>query len=63
MPLKLVKQKTIRNNIEYVNFYLTWTYNNKAYAVRVSPSFVRDYDKLYAVAEELEKGEDVRKYI
>lgn len=60
---KLIKQTSIRNDKEYVNLYLCWTYQNKVYAVRIKPTFNKDFDKLVASAQNIPTGEDVEKYI
>lgn len=54
--LKLIKQESPnrlrdKDKKPYIDFYLTWDYQGQEYQVRVKPQFVRDYDKLFAIAE------------
>ena len=61
--MRLLKQKVERNGVKYTDLYACWTYNGKAYAVRVRPVFGRDNDKLIAIAETVEDGEMLEKYL
>ena len=53
--MELVKTKVLKNDKEYIDLYLKWTYEGKEYLVRVRPVFACDYDKLIATSNELNK--------
>lgn len=61
--MKLLKQDVSKNGVKYTDIYACWTYEGKAYAVRVRPVFGKDYDKLIANAQTVEEGEIIDKYI
>ena len=60
--MKLVKQDAHRDGKDYTDFYFVWRYADKLYAVRVRPSFWKDFDKLYAVSETIPEDEPFEKY-
>ena len=65
--MKLLKQTSKRlrerDNKPFMDYYLTWVFEGKTYAVRIRPQFVRDYDKLYALSDTVPEGELLDKYI
>lgn len=48
---------------DYTDFYLGWTFNNKKYFVRVRPVFPVDLDKFFAIAINVEDGDNLDKYL
>lgn len=36
---ELIKEKIIKDGHSYVDYYLTWTYRDKLYKVRIKPVF------------------------
>lgn len=61
--IKLMKQVVSREDKEYTNFYLCWTHEGQVHKVRVRSVFGKDFAKLYAISEEVPKGEIVEKYL
>lgn len=65
--MKVFKQKSERvrskDNKQFLDFYLAWSYNGKVYSVRINPQFPRDYDKLGAIAQEIPTNEPIEKYM
>ena len=68
MTVKVFKQKSStrfreKDNRPFVDFYISWTYNSQPYAIKIKPQFASDYDKLFAMAEEVPAGELIDKYL
>lgn len=66
--MKLLKQKSStrvreKDNKPFTDLYVGWVYQGCPYVVRVRPQFVKDYDKLMAVASEVPAGELLEKYL
>ena len=55
--LRLVKSKVEKNNKEYYDFVLCWTYEGKKYSCRVDATFKEGYRLLLAMSESVSKDE------
>lgn len=61
---KVIAQPSKREGFEsFTDLYLTWRYNDKVYCVRIRPQFHRDFKLLFGIAEHIEQGEPVEKYL
>lgn len=64
--VNLLKQKSTRcdsKGVPFNDLYVVWSHDNKTYAVRVKPSFSKDYRFLLSVAREVPQGEPLEKYM
>lgn len=62
--MRLLVQRCTREGHENcLDFYLAWYYEDKAYAVRIKPSFSNNQKLLYANAEKVPDNEPIVKYI
>lgn len=52
-----------KDGVHFTDFYLVWSYEGHTYSVRIRPQFPRDYNKLFALADEIPAGELLEKYL
>lgn len=48
--MKKTSERLNKRGQKFIDYYLVWEYNNELYAVRIEPSFGKDYKKLFAMA-------------
>lgn len=56
----LYRQKVLKDGKTYMDLYLIWSHNDKAYKVRIEPRFLNDKVLLISHAKDMEPLEVVK---